>query len=166
MSIWNISPVDTKVLLGGVIEVVGFSDGTYISIEKVNQPFSSTRAMDGTIVRTHHYDRQFTIKLTLAQSSITNDILTKLWQIDELTKAAQIPILFKDNLGSSLFFGTTCWVNGIPPISYSNSMEIREWSLDCSNGYINIGSNSNDTNIAEDVVNMIISASPSLIGLI
>lgn len=166
MSIWNISPEDTKVLLGGIYEVVGFSDGTYVSIEKVNQPFSSTRAMDGTIVRTHHYDRQYIIKLTLAQSSVTNDILTKLWQVDELTKAAQIPVLFKDNLGSTLFFGTTCWVNGIPPVTYSNSVEVREWTLDCSDGYINIGSNSSDTNISEDVINILISAAPLLEGLI
>lgn len=167
MSVWHISPADVKILLGGFHEVVGFVDGSFVSISKVQQPFTSVRAMDGTMARTYHMDTRYTLSLTIAQSSPSNDLFTKLWMLDEATKSVFFPLFIKDGLGSSMFYASQCWISQPPPITYSNDVDTRNWIFDCNGGVINIGSNTDNLNITEDVVDIIGSASVgSLTGLL
>lgn len=158
MSVWNISPADVHVLLGGFYEVVGFADGSFVTITKNQQPFNSSRAMDGEVARVYHSDSRYNLKITVASSSPTNDLFTKLWQLDEATKSVFFPILIKDSLGTSLFFSLEAWICIPPDLSFSNTVETRDWIFECNNGSINLGSNTDNQDILQDVDKLISTA--------
>lgn len=166
MSIFNYNPDIVDVLVAGFIPVTGFVDGTFIDITKDVMPFSATRTSDGTVARLYNNDQTYTISITLHCGSTSNDLLTKLWQLDEITQRGKFPLLIKDNSGSDLFFSTTTWIETLPTVSKSNAVDTRTWVLRSSQATINIGSNQDPSSLIQDITNMAISAVPALEGIL
>lgn len=154
------SPEDVIILLAGVIPVDGYTDGTFISIKKNTSIYSTSTSADGIVTRQYNDDQTYTITLTLANYSSSNDILTKLYQVDLITHRAKFPILMKDTSGSSLFAATTCWVESIPELSFSNEIGSRTWTIYACQGVINIGGNDDASGLIEDLANAAISSLP------
>lgn len=159
-------PEEVSVLLCGFYPAEGFVDGTFITVNKDVQPFSTQKSADGQVVRVYHSDQTYTIQLTVLSGSSTNTFLTKLWQIDEITQSGQFPFYVKDGSGSDLFFSTNTWIEGLPSLVKSNDYEPRTWILKSSNAVINIGSNNGESGILEDLINIGVSSLPALEGLL
>lgn len=166
MSIFNYCPDEVNVLLAGFINISGFVDGTFVDISKDVVPFSSVRTADGTVARMYNNDQTYTITLTLHCGSSSNDLLTKLWQLDEITQKGKFPLLIKDFSGSDLFFSTTTWIEGIPSISKSNGIDSRIWVLRSSQAIINVGGNTNPSGLLQDITNLAISSLPAIEGIL
>lgn len=166
MSIFNYCPDEVNVLLAGFINISGFVDGTFVDISKDVVPFSSVRTADGTVARMYNNDQTYTITLTLHCGSSSNDLLTKLWQLDEITQKGKFPLLIKDFSGSDLFFSTTTWIEGIPSISKSNGIDSRIWVLRSSQAVINVGGNTNPSGLLQDITNLAISSLPAIEGIL
>jgi hypothetical protein len=160
------SPEDITILLAGVIPLDGYIDGTFVEIEKLFNPYSSTTSSDGITARTYRNSQEYIIRLTLHNTSPSNDVLTKLWLLDELTQTGKFPLLIKDQLGSSLFFSTTSWIEGIPVTSFANSITERTWVIHSSQAVINIGGNDAASGLIEDLTNSILGAAPILQGVL
>ncbi len=160
------SPEDITVLLYGVYPLQGFVSGSFLTITKNLQPFVAERTTDGQVARLHNKDATYTVTLTLHNTADGNDVLTKLWQVDELLKKGKFPLLIKDELGSSFFFSTTTWVEGIPDIEYSSEITSRTWVLRSAYAVVNIGGNGDPSSLLEDLTNTIFSAAPALADLI
>lgn len=158
-------PEEVTILLAG-IPVSGFIQGSFISVDKDVKPFTSKRTADGTVSRMYNNDQTYTITLTLYSGSDSNQLLTRLWQLDEITQRAKFPLMIKDGSGSDLFFSTTTWIEGIPSLVKSNQYEPRAWTLRSSSAIINIGGNGDAESILNDIVSIAASALPSLKGLI
>lgn len=166
-NIFNYRPDDVICLLGGILQVEGFVEGTFISINKDMMPFTSIKTADGQMGRLYQNDQTYTIVITLHAGSPSNDVLTKFWQLDEISQRGKFPLLFKDPSGSDLFFSTNTWVEQLPTLSKSASIDQRVWVLRSSQAVINIGSNSEDeASILQDLLNLAIGALPSLEGII
>lgn len=166
-TIFNYRPDDVICLLGGILQVEGFVEGTFISINKDMMPFTSIKTADGQMGRLYQNDQTYTIVITLHAGSPSNDVLTKFWQLDEISQRGKFPLLFKDPSGSDLFFSTNTWVEQPPTLSKSASIDQRVWVLRSSQAVINIGSNSDDeASILQDLLNLAIGALPSLEGII
>jgi hypothetical protein len=165
-NIFNYRPDDVICLLGGILQVEGFVEGTFISINKDMMPFTSIKTADGQMGRLYQNDQTYTIVLTLHAGSTSNDVLTKFWQLDEISQRGKFPLLFKDPSGSDLFFSTNTWVEQLPTLSKSASIDQRVWVLRSSQAVINIGSNSDEASILQDLLNLAIGALPSLEGII
>lgn len=161
MALWSYSPQDVTFLVAGFYQVVGFTDGTFISIEKDVAPYQTTRTSDGITARTYTMDDTYTITLTLSQGSPANDLLTKLSHIDRATQMGKFPLFIKDLKGSSLFLSATTWIQDIPSLSYSTSIQGREWVLQSSQASINVGNNEDTSSIFEDVTSIITGSVPS-----
>lgn len=159
-------PENVTVLLAGLIPVSGFIAGSFISITKDVRPFKSKRTTDGTVSRLYNNDQTYTITISLYSGSDTNDVLTKLWQLDEITQRGKFALIVKDGSGSDLFFSTTTWIEGLPSLVKSNQFETRTWELKSSSAIINIGGNGNSGSILQDLVNTAISALPSIAGIL
>lgn len=166
MSIFNYCPDEVNVLLAGFINISGFVDGTFVDISKDVVPFSSVRTADGTVARMYNNDQTYTITLTLHCGSSSNDLLTKLWQLDEITQKGKFPLLIKDFSGSDLFFSTTTWIEGVPTISKSNGIDSRIWVLRSSQAVINVGGNTNPSGLLQDITNLAISSLPAIEGIL
>src|SRR5690606_20540576 len=119
MNFWTYSPEDVQILIAGVHPLEGLAQGTFVEISKDVQPMVSSRSVDGMVVRKHTTDNTLTVNLTIHRSSPSNDLLTKLWQIDEITQMMKFPLLIKDSTGTGFFFSTTSWVENIPNMTYS-----------------------------------------------
>lgn len=164
--IFNYNPDEVICLIGGILPVEGFVDGTFISINKDMMPFTSIKTADGQMGRLYQSDQTYTITLTLHCGSFSNDVLTKFWQIDEISQRGKFPLLIKDSSGSDLFFSTNTWIEGLPTLSKSASVDTRTWVLRSSQAVINIGSNANEQSIIQDLLNIATGALPILEGIL
>jgi hypothetical protein len=159
-------PESVVCLVAGVLPVEGYLDGTFIRIDKVKAPFQSITTPDGTTARLQNEDKTYTVSITLHNGSSSNDVLTKLWQLDEITGRGKFPLLIRDGSGSDLFFSTTTWIEQPPSIVKSNGVDGRTWVLKSSYAIINIGGNDSPSDIVDDIINIALSALPSLSGIL
>lgn len=166
MALFSYCPEEVNVLVAGFIPITGFVDGTFINITKDVMPFTSVRTPDGTVSRMYNNDQTYTIEISLYNGSQTNDVLTKLWQIDEITQVGKFPILVKDNSGTDLFFSTTTWIEQTPSMAKSSTVDTRTWVLRSSQAVINFGGNENVSSLINDLVNIATSGLPILEGIL
>ena len=166
MALFSYCPEEVNVLIAGFIPLKGFVNGTFVSISKDVLPFSAARTADGTVSRLYNNDQTYTIEITLYNGSQDNDILTKLWQLDEITQMGKFPLLVKDNSGTDLFFSTTTWIESPPVMAKSASVDSRVWVLRSSQAVINYGGNEEVSSLINDLVNIASSALPILEGVL
>lgn len=150
------SPEDVKVFLGGVYEVKGFVDDTFISIERISEVFSHKITSDGTVVRSHKGNMAYQITITLSNASESNDVLNKLMLIDFATQVGKFPLMIKDNQGSSLMFSPSTWVEQQPRVDFGVNVTNREWVLVSNYATINVGGNYSQSGVVEDSLNTIL----------
>lgn len=159
-------PEEVTVLIGGLLPISGFVDGTFLEVHKDLVPFSAIRTPDGTVARLYNNDQTYTITLTLYSGSDSNDVLTKFWQLDEITQRGKFPLMIRDSSGSDMFFSTTTWIEKPASIVKSNNFDSRTWVLRSSQAVINIGGNGDASSILGSLVNLAISAIPTIEGII
>lgn len=161
-TLFNYIPEAVNCLIAGFIPIEGFVDGTFISVDKDEMPFTSVRMPDGTIARKYTNSKTYTITITLHNGSETNNLLTKMWQVDELTQMGKFPLLIKDQSGSDLLFSTESWIESIPSLTKSNGIDSRVWVIKSAYAVINIGGNEEQSGLIGDIVNIATSALPGL----
>lgn len=161
-NLFSYIPESVNCLIAGFIPIEGFVDGTFISIDKDEMPYSSVRMPDGTIARKYNNSQTYTITITLHNGAETNNLLTKLWQVDEITQRGKFPLLIKDQSGSDLLFSTESWIEGIPSLTKSNSIDSRVWVIKSAYAVINIGGNEEVSSLLQDITNIAVSALPGL----
>lgn len=138
-SLTTYSPEEVIVTIAGMHTVTGYVDGTFIRIYKDSKPVTKMRAMDGSVARVYSPETTWSFDLTIMQSSVTNDILSAFWNVDQVTQMGKFPIMVKDGRGSSLFIAATAWVEEMPDLTFSNQIEGRTWRFGCAEVMINIG---------------------------
>ena len=161
-TLFNYCPESVNCLIAGFIPIEGFVDGTFISVDKDEMPYSSVRLPDGTIARKYNNSQTYTITITLHNGAETNNLLTKMWQVDEITQRGKFPLLIKDQSGSDLLFSTESWIEGIPSLTKSNAIDSRVWVIKSAFATINVGGNEEASNLLQDITNIAVSALPSL----
>lgn len=147
------NPEEVTVLFAGTAQISGFADGAFISISKDTPSFSTKETSDGIVGRTYNNSGLYTVELTLASTSESNQLLTYALRADELTRMGKFPLIIKDQLGGSLFFSSTSWIETIPDTDYSTEIGERTWSIKCSQASLNLGGNESDTSGTEDFLN-------------
>lgn len=135
------SPSDVLVTLAGMHTVTGFADGTFIEIRKEGRPFLKQRTMDGETARIYNEDQTFQVRLTLMQSSSSNNILSMLYNVDLATRMGKFPLIIKDTSGSTTFIGMTTWIEEIPEVKFASTLSTYTWTFGCSDAIITVGGN-------------------------
>ena len=165
-TIFNYIPEDVHVVVAGILNADGFADGSFINVTKDDAPYRSRTTADGKTVRIYRNSQTYTVDLTFHIGSTSNDFLTKLWQLDEVTQRGKFPILIKDGSGTDLFFSATSWIEGLPSLTKSVSVDTRTWRIKCSSAGVNFGNNSGESGIIQDLLNIATSALPAIEGII
>lgn len=165
MTLANYSPESVNCLAFG-IPLNGFADGTFINISKDKVAYGSTETTDGQVARIYTNSQTYTISLTFHRGSTSNDILTKLWQLDELSQVGKFPLFIKDLSGTDLFFSTSTWIEGVPNMVQSTNFDTRTWVLKSSQAVINIGSNQDASGILQDLINLASGAASIIEGVL
>lgn len=139
------SPKDVIILLGGVYSVEYLAESDFVSISHTQDTSASVAALDGEEARVHRQNNHYTIEISLQQSSPTNNYLSVIYEIDQKTGLGKMPLLIKDDKGTSIFFATTCWVESRPDLTFSNTLNTRKWVLGCSEAGMVVGGNVEST---------------------
>lgn len=140
MAVRTFNPKQVLLSVGGV-PISGYSDGTQISVERTEDTFTMTTGADGYTTRVKTNDRTASMTITLAQSSPSNDILSGFAALDELSDSGVVPVLLKDNSGTSLVFSAQCWIRRYPTQDFAKSISNREWMIDMTDVEMFVGGN-------------------------
>jgi len=136
------NPADVILTVGGK-QISGYANGTFLTIERDEDSWSKDTGADGETCRTKSNNRGGKVTFTLMQSAASNQYLSALMALDELTGAGAVPVLAKDNSpgGKSLYFCEQGWLLKPAKSEFSKAPTTREWVIDSGNVVINIGGN-------------------------
>jgi hypothetical protein len=140
MTVETYSPKRVELILGGV-PLRGYSDGTFIQVERTSDAFTTNVGADGEVSRTHSADKTGTITVTLQQTSDSNDFLSGLVNADEISLQGQVPVLLKDTNGRTLAESPCAWVMKVANSEFANEISDREWVISCSELIVFVGGN-------------------------
>lgn len=150
--LYSYSPEDIDILIAGAIKITGYADGTFVNIAKDGQTFVTKLSSDGQVSRTHTNIRTYNVDITLHSAAESNQVLTYLHAADDISKMAKFPLIIKDNLGSTLLFAPSAWIEHTPDTTFSTEITERQWTIKCANASMNIGGNDGGTSMAEDIL--------------
>lgn len=146
---WTYSPADVSASILG-IDVTGYASDTFISIESDSPTFTYRKSMDGGTMAIANKFNAYNVKLTLHQSSPSNTWLHLLHGLFSTYGIAfKMPVLIRDNSGSTTFFCTDCWFDKEPSVTFANTLQNTEWNLRCNRGTMSIGGNGDNSHIAD-----------------
>lgn len=135
------SPAGVVLSIAGIYTVDGYATDSLITLSKNSDNVSTTVGSTGKTERTVNPDNNYTLTVSLAQTSNTNRVFNALATLDNASHRALFPIFAKDNSGNSLFIADTCWVQSIPEISYTDDIETYTWTIFCSGMVNGVGGN-------------------------
>lgn len=113
----------------GGSEIIGFAEGTFITVERAEDSFSVQTGSDGETLRVRNRNRAGTITLTLMQSSPSNDILSAAWILDENAGKGVAPFGLAEKGGTTSVVAPNTWVQKPATVEYGKEASSREWVL-------------------------------------
>ena len=138
MPIKTYDPKSVIITVGGV-PMQGFADGTFVTVNRLNDSYSRHAGADGEVARAKSNDRRGEMTLTLAQTSLSNDILSGILVLDEKRNRGVVPIAVKDLSGTTTFFSGTGWIRKPPDSPFGKEIDNREWVFDLAEVDVFIG---------------------------
>jgi len=129
MPVHTFDPANVIVSIGGT-PMSGFADGTFVIVSRDEDIFSKISGADGEVSRAKSNNRSGSLTLTLMQTSMSNDVLSAIAVLDEISNAGIVPVLVKEIGTSTILMAGEGWVKKMPDAAYSKNVENREWVLD------------------------------------
>ena len=129
MAVHTYDPANVIVSIGGT-PMSGFADGTFVMVSRDEDAFSKVSGADGEVSRAKSNNRSGSLTLTLMQTSMSNDILSAIALLDEVSNTGIVPVLVKEIGTDTILMSGEGWIKKIPDASYGKEVENREWVLD------------------------------------
>lgn len=121
--------------------LTGFMDGSFVEVERNSDSFTLMIGADGEGARAASADKSGTVKITLLQTSASNDVLSAVLIADELTNVAAAPLLIKDGSGRTLVSSPEAWVKKPAVVTFDKEIQGREWTIETDALAINVAGN-------------------------
>lgn len=141
MAVATYDPSEVVITISGV-PMSGFSDGTFLEIDRNEPTWNTVVGADGLVTRGKTNNFSGTLTLTLKQSSPSNDVLSGLMALDEANNTGVFPILVKDLSGNSIYFAGQAWITQYANSSFDKAITDRQWVMTLAQADIFVGSNS------------------------
>lgn len=111
--------------------VTGYAEDTGVTIEPGAARYELYVGMSGDASRIHNANRSRTISLTLAQTSVSNDILWFLAERDSELRSDEgvFTVTVKDGSGRTVMTDDSGFIGEDPSVTFGSSMNTQEWSL-------------------------------------
>ncbi len=109
--------------------VSGLADDSFVTIDPVGSGVLSKSGCDGEVARAVDPNSQYTVKISLLQTSDSNKWLQKQHSKDMDTGDGTFPIMVKDIKGGMLFQSDTAWVTKTTSRQYGKDTNNREWEI-------------------------------------
>lgn len=131
MPVKQYDPKKVPIIFAGQL-ISGFADGTFLTIKRQTDTFSSMAGADGEVAVVQSADKRGEIVITLLQTSASNDILSAKFAAQELTGIVGEPFLAKDLLGTTIASSDACWIKKYADLEFGKEVSAREWTLECN----------------------------------
>lgn len=150
----TLSPIDVTVVISqsGFTHVVsGYAEDSNIMVERGSDNFEKHVGVDNKTSRIYKADKSGMITLSLAQTSVSNDVLDLLQRNDAAARNSSglFSVTVKDGSGRSVYHSLEAWVGKVPNSAFGSSMQMREWVIQAAEMTSFIGGNGKVS--AEDV---------------
>ena len=129
LATYSYSPDKVVVLING-IPMTGFGEGDAIEVAPVSELSTSKVGIDGDVTRSMGTDRRCRITVRLMQSSPSNDVLSALVGVDQITGGRMFPVTVMDLLGRTLIVAAQCWIATRPTVTFGREATEREWTFE------------------------------------
>ena len=148
--VYTYSPSEVQLTFGGYT-ITGWQN---LTITRSADAFKPVRGIRGKHTRVRSIDTSCTITVTILQTSMSNDVLCRIHDLDLEYGSGRIELLLKDMGGTGIFSSAEAYVLGYPEVVYSGEFEYRQWRLFCQNtGNYTIGGNGQTTSIFSNIFN-------------
>lgn len=130
-------------------QVEGFSNGSFVSMEKLDPTFNTRTSLKGSklVGRNKFSDYEFTFKLD--NTAGANTWLHAIYKVQEAYGVVfPVPVIYKDLNGVNSFFCPSVVIQE-PKVEQGNEVYPTEWTLICPRATHTIGGNNRDAKIAE-----------------
>jgi len=104
----------------------GFADGTFVNIAG-EKAFKRKSGADGENVRSRSNKNCHDVTITLLQSSLSNEYLSAMNQLDRATNHNMLPLTITDLNGTTLCFWPQAWVEEPDSWDYAVDDTDRAW---------------------------------------
>lgn len=131
-------PKKVFVFVGGV-PMSGFPDGSFITVDYVEDRFKPTTGCDGGVSRSKSANYSATVKLTLMATSGSNDVLAGFHLRDILANAGVVDFMMKEANGTTLVHAPESFISKPPSVEYGKDVGSREWSIFLAEADIHVG---------------------------
>lgn len=125
------------------IPIQGLSEDSVVEIAYNEDAFTLQMGVDGDGTRSKTNNRSAQVTMSLMQSSLTNDLLNAVHQIDLNTPNGLGigPLLIKDLNGRSLHAAEKAWIMKSPDAAFGKEAGPREWVIETANLISTYGGN-------------------------
>lgn len=150
----TLSPTDVTVVISqkGFTHIVsGYSEDSNITVERGSDSYEKYVGIDNKTSRVYKSDKSGMITLSLAQTSVSNDVLDLLQRNDAAARNSSglFSVIVKDGSGRSVYSALEAWIGKVPNSAFGSSMQMREWVIQAAEMTSIIGGNGKVS--AEDV---------------
>ena len=111
----------------------------FISVSFDRPRFSMVQGIDGDAAKIRNPLRAGRIRVTLMQGSPSNNRLTEILLVDEISGLASFPFLARDRNGGTVIFAATAFLTSIPPIDFGITPKNRIWEFLTDNLLLYLG---------------------------
>lgn len=123
----------------GTHSVSGFADDSFIQIEPLGDGVTSKSGCDGEVARAVDPNEQYSVTITLLQTSATNAYLQAQHNKDKADGDGTFAILIKDLKGGLVFSADSAWVVKAPSRTFGKEANNREWKIETGQATLNEG---------------------------
>ena len=142
--VFTYSPKEVQLTFGGYT-VTGWQS---ISIARSVDAYKPIRGIRGKHTRVKNADTSCMITLPLLQTSMSNDVLSRIHELDIANGTGRIELTLSDLKGTSVFNSVEAYIVGYPEVTYSGEFEYRQWRIFCqTTGSYTVGGNAQVDNI-------------------
>lgn len=127
--VWTYSPFEVTISCGSHI-VVGVAEDSFVTIEPNGDGITKKVGCYGDVVRAISPDSTYKIKITLLQSSKSNQFFSEQYDLDHDTGDGTFSLLIKDLRGGEIFSAAVAWVVNKPSLTRGKESNNREWEID------------------------------------
>lgn len=114
------------------ITLSGYAKDSMVEADREADTFSKETGITGEVARVRSRNKSGEIKISLMQTSTTNDMLSMIHAVDEATGAGIVPIGITDLGGGTTLVSGEAWIRKLPPVTMKKEVETREWIFDCA----------------------------------
>lgn len=111
-----------------------------ITISRKSPAFLLIRGLRGSHTRVRNPDTSCNIEIEVYQTSVLNDVLSKVLQIDMTQGQVRMEMLMQETTNTGLFVTASAFVTGYPEVTRGATLGTVTWKLETYESIIQIGS--------------------------